>query len=70
MNQYISSTDAARVLRVHRVAVARLIRQGQLPAIKIANRWLIDQSTLRDFARTYVGRRGRPAAHKQQGGKQ
>ena len=70
MNQFISSTDAAKVLRVHRVAVARLIRQGKLPAIKIANRWLVDREVLEEFAKGYEGRRGRPTGwSKQKGGK-
>ena len=57
---YLSSGDTARVLGIHPLAVQRLIRRGQLPGEKIANRWLIPRAAVVEFARNYVGKRGRP----------
>jgi len=57
---YLTSRQAARILKIHQVAVAQLIRKGRIPAQKIANRWLIPRAFIEEFARTYVPRRGRP----------
>lgn len=57
---YISSPEAARILRITYVGVAQLARQGRIPAVKIANRWLIPRAFVEEFAQTYEGRRGRP----------
>jgi excisionase family DNA binding protein len=57
---YVSSPQAAKILRITYVGVAQLARQGKIPAVKIANRWLIPRAFLEEFARTYDGRRGRP----------
>jgi excisionase family DNA binding protein len=56
----ISSGEAARMLGIHPLAIQKLIRQGRLPAEKVANRWLISRAFLEEFARTYEGKRGRP----------
>lgn len=57
---YVSSPQAAEILRITYVAVAQLARQGKIPAVKIANRWLIPRAFVVEFAQTYEGRRGRP----------
>ncbi len=57
---YVSSPQAAQMLGITGVGVAQLIRQGRIPAVKIANRWLIPRSFIEEFALTYEGRRGRP----------
>jgi len=57
---YVSSPQAAKILRITYVGVAQLARQGKIPAVKIANRWLIPKAFLVEFAQTYEGRRGRP----------
>ena len=57
---YVSSGDAARLLRIHPLAIQKLIHQGRLPAEKIANRWLIPREFLVEFAKSYEGKRGRP----------
>ena len=58
--EYVSSPQAAKILRITYVGVAQLARQGKIPAVKIANRWLIPRAFVEEFAQTYVGRRGRP----------
>jgi excisionase family DNA binding protein len=58
--QLVSASEAARRLRVHHKTVSRLMRLGNLKAIKIANRWLIEEKNLQEFSKTYVGRMGRP----------
>ena len=62
---YVSSSEAARMLGMHPLAVHRLIYGGKLPAEKIASRWLIRRATVEELAKSYVPRRGRP----RQGGK-
>ena len=57
---HISSGEAAKVLGIHPLAIQKLIHDGRLPAEKIANRWLIPRGALQEFAKDYVGKRGRP----------
>ena len=67
---YLTSGEAARLLGTHAVSVSRLVRQGRLPAEKVANRWLIPRALVEEFSKDYVGRRGRPMGwRKQKGGK-
>jgi excisionase family DNA binding protein len=63
-SDYISSPQAAKKLRITHVGVAQLARQGKIPAVKIANRWLIPRTFVEEFARTYEGKRGRPRKKK------
>jgi excisionase family DNA binding protein len=56
----ISSGEAARMLEIHPLAIQKLIRQGRIPAEKVANRWLISRAFLEEFTKTYEGKRGRP----------
>jgi excisionase family DNA binding protein len=56
----VSSSEAAKILGIHPLAIQKLIYQGRLPAEKVANRWLIGRAALEDFAKTYEGKRGRP----------
>jgi len=57
---YMSSPQAAKILGITYVGVAQLARQGKIPAVKIANRWLIPRDFVEEFALTYEGKRGRP----------
>ena len=57
---YVTSAEAANILSITPKATGLLVRQGKLPAEKIANRWLIPRSLVEEFAKTYEGRRGRP----------
>jgi excisionase family DNA binding protein len=65
---YMSSPQAARILGITGVGVAQLVRQGKIPAVKIANRWLIPRAFVEEFARTYEGKRGRPRKKGPSGG--
>ena len=58
--QYLSTSQAAEILRMHPFAIQKLIYQGRLPAEKVAYRWLIPRKALEDFAKTYIPKRGRP----------
>jgi len=58
LDNYFNVIEASRRLRVHPETVKRLCRQGDLPAVKIHNTWLIAKDTLDNFAGTYVPRRG------------
>jgi excisionase family DNA binding protein len=69
-DMYMTSSEAAKTLGVHCVAVGQLVRKGRIPAVKIANRWLIPRAFIEEFSKDYVGRRGRPMGwRKQKGGK-
>jgi excisionase family DNA binding protein len=59
-DQFITSPQAAKILNIDRITVARLIREGKIPATKFADRWLIEKAAVEKFAETYVSRRGRP----------
>lgn len=58
---YVTVADAAKRLNIHPESVRRLIRAGKLPARKFANAWLIEKSTLEQFASNYDPRPGRKA---------
>jgi len=49
---------AAHRLRIHPESVKRLIRAGQLPARKFANKWFVRKDVLEQFAGTYVPKPG------------
>jgi len=60
---FIPASEAAKSLGISPKSLGRLIRQGKFPAIKIANRWLIDKATLEEFSQTYIGKKGRPKGY-------
>ena len=57
-DNYYNVIEAGRRLRIHPETVKRLCRQGDLPAVKIHNTWLITKEMLENFAGTYVPKRG------------
>ena len=59
-NQFVTSGEAAKLLGAKHITVTQLCQQGKLPAVKIANRWLIPREELTEFAKTYDPIRGRP----------
>lgn len=60
-DSYVTVAEAARRLNIHPESVRRLIRGGKLPASKFANAWLIEKTTLEQFASNYDPRPGRKA---------
>jgi excisionase family DNA binding protein len=58
LENYLTVIEAGRRLKIHPETVKRLCRQGDLPATKIHNTWLIKKDTLDNFAGTYNPRRG------------
>ncbi len=58
---YVTVAEASRRLNIHPESVRRLIRAGKLPARKFANTWLIEKTTLEQFASNYDPRPGRKA---------
>ena len=60
-DDYVTVAEAARRLNIHPESVRRLIRKGELPARKFANTWLIEKTTLEQFASNYDPRPGRKA---------
>jgi excisionase family DNA binding protein len=57
-DDYYNAIEAGRRLKIHPETVKRLCRQGDLPATKLHNTWLIKRDILDNFAATYVSRRG------------
>jgi excisionase family DNA binding protein len=58
--QFVSSSEAARSLGAAHITVTQLCQHGKLPAIKVANRWLIPKDILEEFAKSYVPKVGHP----------
>ena len=58
VDNYVNVIEAGRRLKIHPETVKRLCRQGDLPAIKIHNTWLINKDVLDNFAGTYIPNRG------------
>ena len=58
LDDYFNVIEASRRLKIHSETVKRLCRQGDLPATKIHNTWLINRDTLENFAGTYIPKRG------------
>ena len=57
---YMTTSQMAAVLGIHPKAANLLVRNGTVKAVKIANRWLIRRTEVKELAKTYVGRPGRP----------
>ena len=57
-DHYLNVMEAGRRLKVHPETVKRLCRQGDIPAIKLHNTWLINRDILDNFAGTYNPSRG------------
>ena len=57
-DSYCNAIEAGRRLKIHPETVKRLCRQGDLPATKIHNTWLINRDILDNFAGTYIPKRG------------
>ena len=57
---FLSSAEAAQALGAKQVTVSQLCQHGKIPALKIANRWLIPRAAFEEFAKDYRPKRGRP----------
>ena len=58
LDGYLNVIEVGRRLNIHPETVKRLCRQGDLPAVKFHNAWLVAKETLDSFAATYSPRRG------------
>jgi excisionase family DNA binding protein len=58
LDSYLNVIEAGRRLKVHPETVKRLCRQGDIPAAKLHNTWLIRKDVLDNFAGTYSPRPG------------
>ncbi len=47
--------EAAQYLRLHTSTVYRLVRRGELPAVKIGKQWRLDRETLEHSLRANTG---------------
>ena len=53
LEDYLTAIEAAHRLNVHPETVKRLCRQGDIPAQKFRNTWLIRRDVLDMFSSTY-----------------
>ena len=60
IDTFIPSMEAAKILGIHPMAIQRLLRDGKIPAVKMANRWLLRRKDVEEFAKTYFPTVGRP----------
>ncbi len=58
LEDYCNVIEAGRRLNIHPETVKRLCRQGDLPASKLHNTWLIKKDILDNFAATYIPKPG------------
>ena len=58
LEDYVTAIEAGRQLKVHPETVKRLCRQGDLPAEKLHNTWLIRKEVLVQFSKAYNPRPG------------
>lgn len=49
-DEYISTTQAAKILGVTKMTIGRWIKQGKLSAIMVANNWIIPVAAVRALA--------------------
>jgi CPA2 family monovalent cation:H+ antiporter-2 len=50
--EYLSTSQTAALLGIHRDEVARLARKMKLPAVRIGDRWYVDRATAEKLKRT------------------
>lgn len=51
-NQFLSVEEVAKMLRVNKRTVYRLVEKGEIPAFKFGKLWRIDQAKLEDLFET------------------
>ena len=63
-HDYISTTEAGEILGISRQRVLKLVQQGRLKSIKVANVYLIKKSDLEDVKDRKPGRPAKKKSHK------
>jgi excisionase family DNA binding protein len=58
LDNYLTVIGVAKRLGIHPDTAKRLCRQGDIPAIKLHNTWLVEKGKLEAFAGTYSPKRG------------
>ena len=61
---YATIDETAARLGIHVESARRLIRRGELPAIKVGNKLVVSRAALEEFARGYSPRHKTPAARR------
>jgi len=55
---YLTIIEAAKILKIRPNSLQRLCRQGDIPATRLHNTWLLEKDELEIFAKTYNPKRG------------
>ena len=59
LGEYLDVVETAKLLGVHWETVKRLCREGNIPAQKVHNKWLIHKRDIDAFAKVYKKQRGK-----------
>ena len=51
MNDILTIEEAAEYLRLGKISVYKLAREGQIPAKMVLNKWRFDKNLLKDWIR-------------------
>ena len=57
---YVSAAEASQTLGITPAGLGQVIQSGRVPAVKVANRWLLARDDVEVFAATYAWKPGRP----------
>ncbi len=57
---FLTISEVAQILRLHRNTVYRLIRRGDIPGFKIGITWRVNEKTLRTTLAHQSDSKGRP----------
>lgn len=58
--EHLSTSEVAVALGITAQAASRLVRHGKLPGVKIGGVYMVPRDAMKEFARGYVPRKGRP----------
>ena len=52
MGRILSAREAAALLHIDRIVILKLLDIGEIPAIRVGNRWKIDEDQLTEWFRS------------------
>jgi len=59
--RFLTPEEVAALLRVSSAAIRRLLRRGELPAVRVGRAWRVEEGELRRWVRRGLPRPGRSA---------
>lgn len=49
MNRLLSATEAASILGIRKDTVLKMLDAGEIPAVRLGNRWKIDEDQMHEW---------------------